>query len=578
MRRGIVMGVALVFAVGVVAQTARAAPESYDYVGWITKIQVLDPSVPLPQLFIECNGCVGGRRGPSFAGSLVVDLALPAEQRLLHLSAADGEEVALLEAAPGHPDNKIVSQRTSDLGIGAPLPAWEIVTITANTGALAAQDGRSVSMSLRWHGEPGAARQYPPSAQNVDLAKLTPRTSWRMNLTLRKGAVVYATLSANVVPLKRRGSGGPNVDEDFNDGAAQGWTPQTGSWSAATGDLRNAANTAFTSNTIQGLALPTEFVTLTDVYLSWGANGNTAGVLFNYQNANNFYEVRLNAQGTVRLSAVVGGVRTLVATSTYPDAGVRRWHTIYVRRLGDAGTHLLIDVNGQQMFDTEFDPDPAAPGVLRGGSAGVFASWNLARFDNVLIGAPVTGVFGGKNHFDEPGSTPTFWRPETGVWTLADGYLRSSANQAASIAVGESGPGVDRPGAFYGISALIHLEWSGAGNWGGLLYDYVDAQNYREVRVSRTVPGRVGEFVLAETVNGARREVLRTQRFQSTDSREVVLTVRREGNRTIVHDDSAFSNIQVRQAPMAAPFTVGLLAAWNQVRFDDVMVDSVTNQ
>ena len=84
--------------------------------------------------------------------------------------------------------------------------------------------------------------------------------------------------------------------------------------------------------------------------------------------------------------------------------------------------------------------------------------------------------------------------------------------------------------------------------------------------------------MLAETVNGARREVFRTRRFQSTNKPEVILTVRREGDRTIVHDGSAFSNIQVRQAPVTAPFTVGLLAAWNQVRFDEVIVDAVMDQ
>lgn len=323
--------------------------------------------------------------------------------------------------------------------------------------------------------------------------------------------------------------------------------------------------------------MPDEYELLTDVYLSRGASGNRAGVLFEYYGPGDFYELRLNAQGTVKLSQVAGGVRRTLITGTYPDAGVRRWATVYVQRAGPRaeGSDLKIEINGQPAFSSGlgFGPD-----TRTGGSAGVFASWNLARFDNVLIGTPLTGIFGGRNRFTDAGASPTFFRPQSGVWTLANGYLRSSANQAVSIAVCEAHPGVDRAGAFYGIAGRVHLEWSGAGNWGGFLYDYVDAQNFREVRVSRTVPGRVGELVLAETVNGARREVLRTRRFQSTDSREVVLTVRREGDRTIVHDGSAFSNIQVRQAPATAPFTVGLLAAWNAVRFDDVIVDILADQ
>lgn len=549
--------------------SARAAPETYDYVGWISDVRVLDPSVALPRLLVEA------RPSPAYRGTLVVDVALPLEQRLLHLSAAEGE-AGMMEVATGHPDNRVVSQKTSDLGIGVPPPHWEIVTITGNTGPLPEQDGRSVGMSLQWHGEPGAARQYPVGALDVDLGTLTPRTSWRMNFTLRNGSVVYATASANVVSLKRRGTGGPDYDESFDDGLAPGWTPQGGTWSAATGDLRNQSNTAFTSS-ISGISMPDEYELLTDVYLSRGASGNRAGVLFEYYGPGDFYELRLNAQGTVKLSQVAGGVRRTLITGTYPDAGVRRWATVYVQRAGPRaeGSDLKIEINGQPAFSSGlgFGPD-----TRTGGSAGVFASWNLARFDNVLIGTPLTGIFGGRNRFTDAGASPTFFRPQSGVWTLANGYLRSSANQAVSIAVCEAHPGVDRAGAFYGIAGRVHLEWSGAGNWGGFLYDYVDAQNFREVRVSRTVPGRVGELVLAETVNGARREVLRTRRFQSTDSREVVLTVRREGDRTIVHDGSAFSNIQVRQAPATAPFTVGLLAAWNAVRFDDVIVDILADQ
>ncbi len=562
MREKAVSAVALVFTLFVFSQSAWATPETYDYVGWVTQRKVLDASVPLPYHFEEHG------QNAAFLGTLTVDLALPPQQRVLHFSAFDapGETI---EAAVGHPDNRVVSQNTSQLGIGVPPPHWEMVTVKGNTGPLAGQDGRSIAMSLQWYGEPGAARQYPADAQQVDLATLTPRTSWRLTLTLRQGSVVYAVLLANVTAVKRRGSGGPDYAENFNDGAAQGWTPRNGAWSAATGDLRNSANALFTSSTIQGLALPDDFVVLTDVYLSWSASGNTAGVLFNYLDPGNFYEVRLNAQGVARFSQVRNGVRQTLITRTYPDAGAKRWHTIYVKREG-GGSALVIQINGQLVFDTEFFPDDPEP--LRGGSAGVFASWNLARFDNVLIGTPLTGVSGGREQFN--GDSGVLFPVQVGTWTIANGYMRSSTNQAASTAVLLS-KGTDR---VYGIAGRVYLEWSSPGNNGGFVYEYVDAQNYREVRVSRTVDGRLGEIILAERIKGVRREVLRRPRFQSTTDREVVLTVRRENDRTIVNDGGAFTNIQIRQAPIAVPTTRGLFAAWNMVRFDDVILDSVQTQ
>ena len=177
--------------------------------------------------------------------------------------------------------------------------------------------------------------------------------------------------------------------------------------------------------------------------------------------------------------------------------------------------------------------------------------------------------------FDSCCGNPPNLTGRSGTWTIENGYMRSSANQASSIATLNNWDIIfkDRLSPpVYGISGRIYLEWSGAGNWGGFMYDYIDARNYREVRVSRSVPGRLGEIVLAETVNGVWREVFRAPRLQSSTDREVWLTLRRENDRTIVHELNTVSNIQVRQAPPTVPTLsgLGLFAAWNQVRFDDV--------
>ena len=560
---------AIVLAICVFCQAARAAPETYDFEGYVGGSKVLDPGVPLPR-FLELCDCPHAVIAPLFIGTLVVDLALPPEQRLLELSvfAFTGER---LEVLPGHADNSVVSQTTADVGTQVPPPHWEIVTAAGRTAPLPTH-GRSIGVSLQWSGEAGAQRQYPPDAQNVDLGTLTPGMSWRMNFTLSDASAVYATAFANVMVMKRRGTGGPNYEETFNDGAAQDWTPRNGEWSAATGDLRNSANTSFTSNTIRGIELPEKFVMLADVYLSWGASGNTAGVLFNYNGPGDFYEVRLNAQGTARLSQVRGGVRTTLDTRTYPNAGVRRFAHVYVMRAADRGAVLRITINGEQVFGFDFDPEDPSPNM--GGTAGVFSSWNLARFDNVRIGTPIGDSTGGLGRFGTFTGNPPQFEPQSGTWTIANGFMRSSTNQAVSLAVSPW----PQPSPLYAISGRIHLEWSGAGNWGGFVYDYIDPRNYREVRVSRSVPGRVGEIVLAEIIKGVRREVFRAPRLQGSTDRELFLTLRRENDRTIVNEPNALSNFQVRQAPPTAPVRVGLLAAWNLVRFDDVFVGSVPNQ
>jgi hypothetical protein len=571
MRRTMPFGAVFVLGLCVLGQTARATPETYEFEGYVAGSRVLDPAVPLPS-FLAC-AC----SNPLFSGTLVVDLALPPAQRLLALRIKGprdprGDSEAF-EVLPGHPDNRVVSQTTSEVGSNIPLPHWEIVTVAGRTGPRPEQAGRDIGISLQWSGKPGASRQYPPGAQDADLATLTPRTSWRINFTLSDASAVYATAFGNVVLMNHRGTSRADYEATFDDGAAQGWTPRGGQWSAATGDLRNTANTSHTSNTIDGLELPEGFVILADVYLSWGASGNAAGLVFNYRGPGDFYEIWLNSQ-TARFNQVRGGVRYEghYGATRYPDAGAGRWHTIYVKRVGFRGVQLEVFINGGLVVNTEFDvfgPPENLP--LLGGTVGTFASWNRARFDNVLIGAPIPILLSHMSRFTDFSE----FTGESGTWTMANGYLRSSANQAASIALMPP----MQPHHTYGISGRIRPEWSGSGNWGGLVYDYIDARNYREVRLSRTVASRLGEIVLAEVIGGVRREVFRAPRSQGSIDPEVFLSLRRENDITIVNELDGLTNIQIRQTP---PTTVqvraGLFAAWNMVRFDDVFWYSVTHQ
>jgi hypothetical protein len=156
--------------------------------------------------------------------------------------------------------------------------------------------------------------------------------------------------------------------------------------------------------------------------------------------------------------------------------------------------------------------------------------------------------------------------------------MRSSANQAASIALTSAPQASGEGSRVYGISGRIRLEWAGAGDWGGFVYDHIDARTYREVRLNRTVPGRPGEIVLAEIVRGVRREVFRAPRSQGTADPELFVTLRRENDRTIASELGVLSNIQVRQAAPTVPVQAGLFAAWNMVRFDDVFVYEVQQQ
>src|ERR1700754_5301457 len=129
MRRTVVFCVAFVLAMCVVVRTARATPETYDFAGYVLGSKVLDPAVPLPGFLVPCN--CDPFIGPSFSGTLVVDLALPPEQRLLalHIETPYDDSTTNksdLDLVLGHPDNRVVALTSLQLAGNIPPPQWEI--------------------------------------------------------------------------------------------------------------------------------------------------------------------------------------------------------------------------------------------------------------------------------------------------------------------------------------------------------------------------------------------------------------------------------------------------------------------
>jgi hypothetical protein len=153
------------------------------------------------------------------------------------------------------------------------------------------------------------------------------------------------------------------------------------------------------------------------------------------------------------------------------------------------------------------------------------------------------------------------WTPVGGTtWAVTNGYYRSSSNVAAAISLSNVPITND-----FTIDAAVHLEWSAAGNRGGLVYDYRDARNYRGVLVSAN-SASTGQAVLEifEVTNGVRRVVATRNHFRPRYTWGPV-SVSRVNGVTRINDE------EVAQAPIHGG-KVGLLASFNVVRFDDVVI------
>lgn len=167
-------------------------------------------------------------------------------------------------------------------------------------------------------------------------------------------------------------------------------------------------------------------------------------------------------------------------------------------------------------------------------------------------------------------STATGWEPRGGTtWTVVNGYYRSSTNAQAAMAVSS----IPITGNFT-FSASVYLEWTASGNRGGLVYDYLDDSNYRGVLVSAnsntsSSSGQPGVLEIFEVTNGVRR-VVATRTHTMYKYTWSPLSISRINGVTKIND------VDVTQSPVHGG-KVGLLARWNVVRFDDVVLARPTS-
>jgi hypothetical protein len=167
--------------------------------------------------------------------------------------------------------------------------------------------------------------------------------------------------------------------DDFETNSASQWTPVDGSWSvvssntyaykqaSASGEgLALAGSTSWTNYTV------TANVTLYDLASTGGS-----GIIARYQNASNFYMLRLHASGALQLYKKVGGTFTLLASSAVSVTT----NTVYTLTLQLNGSSLSGSLNGTKLIsytDTS----------LSSGEIGLRTFDQTASYDNLLVTTP----------------------------------------------------------------------------------------------------------------------------------------------------------------------------------------------
>ena len=163
-----------------------------------------------------------------------------------------------------------------------------------------------------------------------------------------------------------------NYFEDFNDGLAQGWQNTTGTWTLSNNEYNNTT-TAAEEICFYGGATFTNYTFSAKANPSWD---NDFGLVYNYQDANNFLAVVLDANPkNAYIKQKVNGIWTTLATITY-TGGAGQWNTIEVT-VDDGKSSVKI--NGSTVFNT------VTTSQFTSGKIGLYSGYNPVKFDDVDV-------------------------------------------------------------------------------------------------------------------------------------------------------------------------------------------------
>jgi len=263
---------------------------------------------------------------------------------------------------------------------------------------------------------------------------------------------VLLTTNATYVPTglepeSPRSTSTSLLQDDFNDGNAFGWTVVNNCtkgasdwvWASNTflqaGDCRGFSieGAAIASHALSDTVLPADVdiqlrlrsedpaldaVTSNDTSI-W--KFDTMGILFGYQDANNYYRFELDGdKGHRKLWRVQGGVFTELSTS--PQSFVRsQW--VNLRVVFQSG-HILVFIDGQQVM-------AVADSAFTSGGLALFCARNSScSFDDIIVDAAPTTPMLGMNLPDDPAHTSSEY------FVATDAVVDVSAFSTVSSGIG----------------------------------------------------------------------------------------------------------------------------------------------
>lgn len=375
----------------------------------------------------------------------------------------------------------------------------------------------------------------------------------------------------------------PTYYENFDDGAAQDWSsapsPSIGTWSVTNGVYGNSSSSVqyqigryFPSS---GGTWTTDYILRGSVRPTMATTGKWVGLVFNYQDVNNYHYVIVDTSGSVRKGRVSGGTRgesTSAVTfsgATSPNS-TRPWVEIEVVR---HGTLLDVRVNGTLAFENFSSTQPYLAG--RVGVVTYSTTGNQGQFDNISVtpqasrdsARQLVPVYA--QNFNSA-TIPSDWQIESGAgWSMQSSrHLFADADFEDVIFCTAAAASQTTD---YTYSATLWGQYSAPGNEMGLRFNRASNGTYGQVLISAG-----GAVTLVER-NGSTTVSSTTGTFDpkgQTVRRWIEVSVVRHGSLTDVIVDGQ-GVIKDWPTPTLTTGSIGLVADFQDVMFDNVRVINV---
>jgi Ca2+-binding RTX toxin-like protein len=273
---------------------------------------------------------------------------------------------------------------------------------------------------------------------------------------------------------------------NFNDGAAQSFVPESGSWSVVQGKYQVAPQSSGTNKDAISLFYVDQYVpnyfevqaTINAVKPTGGLKAN-AYIVFDYQSPTDFKFAGIN----VSTSKFEIGRRTAAGWQVLATGvvnGSLRADTDYNVLLSINGTAVTMVVDNQQSLSYAFAPRIDADGVaynLNAGMIGLGADNGRARIDNVnvqIIPPAITYTV-----TDEFSTSPSaLLTGQSGVWTVESGRLEGQPAAGAPFATAVNDIGVN-------VNALLKIDTVvKTAGLAGIVFDYYSDADFKWAAVS----------------------------------------------------------------------------------------------